>query len=168
VPGFANIALFGLANKTYASDELRRPAAGGTISGNTTVTQSDATTTDATIFLEDGSVCVSVGGNTITNSASGGVAVAVANASTFRQKIETLLGVPIAADTITGKGLVEIESNIELGTGASAPSTWNGNIQVAQNSSLSVAVGGAVVSSAAGASNAYAPLGSGGTACLSF
>ena len=39
-------------------------------------------------------------------------------------------------DTITGNGSVQIESNMELGTGGTTPSSWTGIITVAQNSSL--------------------------------
>jgi hypothetical protein len=108
------------------------PGATITMQG-TTVTQSDAS--DATALIADGSTLLSLGGNTIANGASGGIAIAVSNASTFRERNEASFMIPLAADSITGAGSAQIESNIELGTGAT-PSSWTGAISVAQNSSL--------------------------------
>jgi len=100
------------------------------------VSDTDASGNDGVLYIEDGSAAHSNGGNVITNSAAGGVAVKVTNGSTFHQRIEPGSGSPAGADTITGAGSVHIESNIELGTGASTPSTWTGNIIAAQNSSI--------------------------------
>ena len=109
----------------------------------TTVTQSDAA--DATVLVADGSTLLSLGGNHIANNATNGIAVSVTNASTFRQRNESGLLIPLAADTIAGAGSVQIESNMELGTGAT-PTSWTGAIAVAQNSSLRMD-GGITVSS---------------------
>jgi hypothetical protein len=109
--------------------------------GNSTVTMHSATATDddaadATIFVDDGSALFSVGGNTISNTGTSGIAIEVSNESTFHQHIATQFGQAAAADTITGTGSDQIESNIELGTGASTPSSWTGAITVAQSSTV--------------------------------
>jgi hypothetical protein len=133
----------------------------------TTVTDNDAN--DATILVADGSSLASLGGNTISNTASGGTAISVTNGSSFHQRLEAVLGTNIGntaqADTITGAGIAEIESNIELGTGASAASTWNGSIDAAQNSSIrmdgGITVNGSVT--LAQASNGFFNLGNTGS-----
>jgi hypothetical protein len=99
-----------------------------------TVSHADAV--DATILIADGSTLLSLGGNTIRNSASGGSAITIENASTFHQRNESMLGTLLTADTITGSGIVQVQSNMELGTGASTPSAWTGSISVQQNSSF--------------------------------
>lgn len=132
---------------------------------NSSVTESDANDADATIRLGMGSALLSLGGNVISNSASGGSALVVNNSSSFRQQLETNLGVATAADTITGAGEIEVESNIELGTGAATPSTWNGSIDAAQNSSVrmdgGITVNGSVT--LAQASNGFFNLANTGT-----
>jgi hypothetical protein len=101
-----------------------------------TITDSDANGNDAVLYLEDGSSAHSFGGNTITNSAPNGNAIVATNGSTFHQRFEAGSGNTNAADTITGGGTAQVESNIEVGTGAANPSTWNGSIDAAQNSSI--------------------------------
>jgi hypothetical protein len=101
---------------------------------NSTLSQSD--TKNPTILIADGSALLSVGGNTITNSAANGQAMIVANAGTFHQRNEASMGIPLVADTINGNATVQVQSNMELGSGAGAASTWNGNILVEQNSSF--------------------------------
>jgi hypothetical protein len=98
------------------------------------VTSSDAA--DPTILVSDGSTLLSAGGNTISNSGVNGTAMSITNSSTFHQRNETLLGTTLAADTLTGAATVQMESNMELGTGASTPSSWTGVITVAQNSAF--------------------------------
>jgi hypothetical protein len=109
--------------------------------GNSTMTLIGATVTDddandATILVDDGSALVSAGGNTISNTGTSGIAIEVSNESTFHQHIATQFGQAAAADTITGAGSDQIESNFELGTGASTPSNWTGAITVAQSSTV--------------------------------
>jgi len=98
-----------------------------------TVTDNDAS--DPTVFFGDGSALISAGGNNISNSLAGG-AMTLSNASMFHQHIAKQFGIPAGADAITGAGTVQIESNMELGTGSTTPSTWTGAISVAQNSSF--------------------------------
>jgi hypothetical protein len=132
-----------------------------------TVTDNDAN--DPTILVANGSALVSLGGNTISNTASGGTAISVTNGSSFQQRLEAALGTYIGnaaqADTITGAGIAEIESSMELGTGASAASTWNGSIDAAQNSSVrmdgGITVNGSVT--LAQASNGFFNLGNTGS-----
>jgi hypothetical protein len=124
----ATISGTGASNAIFASP-------GGSITmQNTTVSQSDAA--DATILIADDSALVSLGGNTISNSAANGIAVTVANVGTFHERNETAFGIALAKDTITGFGVVQVQSNMELGTGASVPSMWTGAITVQQNSSF--------------------------------
>jgi hypothetical protein len=101
---------------------------------------------DPTVLSADGSTLDSFGGNTICTgtlgggctAAPGGIAITVANDSTFRQvSAANLFGqMAPASDTIIGGGTVQVQSNMELGTGASVPSTWTGAITVQQNSSF--------------------------------
>jgi hypothetical protein len=110
--------------------------------GNSTVTMLDTTVTDAdavdaAIVVDDGSALLSEGGNTISNTAANGIAIEALNGSTFHQHIaETQFLIPPGADTITGIGTVQVQSNMELGTGGTTPSTWTGAIAVQQNSSF--------------------------------
>ena len=101
-------------------------------------TLNSADANDAALQIADGSVVVSAGGNTIANTTPNATAINVTNASTFHQQTSAILGAffPPAADTITGGGVVQMQSNMELGTGVSVPSTWTGGITVAQNSSF--------------------------------
>ncbi|HXQ52429.1 MAG TPA: hypothetical protein VN802_15150 [Stellaceae bacterium] len=98
------------------------------------VTSNDAT--DATILAGAGSALFSIGGNTISNSVTNGTAISLLDASTFRQQNEAVFGSPVAGDAITGNGSIQIESSMELGTGTATPTSWTGNITVAQNSAL--------------------------------
>jgi hypothetical protein len=125
----ATITGTGSSNAIFASP-------GGSITmQNTTVTQSDVD--DATVLIADDSALVSLGGNHITNSGAGGIAIMVDNLGTFHQRNETAFGIPVAADIITGVGIVQVQSDMEIGTGAgAASSTWTGNITVQQNSSF--------------------------------
>ena len=112
--------------------------------------------------VTDGSTAASLGGNTV--SASGGSAIFVQNASTFHETNGTSFGFAAAGDTITGSGTVQVQSNMELGTGGTAPSAWTGAILVAQNSSFrmdgGMTITGAV--SIAQASNAFFNVTNGG------
>jgi hypothetical protein len=107
-----------------------------------TIVNNDAI--DATVLAVDGSTVESAGSNKICTgtlsgstctAASGGTAVTVTNGSTFHE-VGGLLNPFGGADTITGNGSVQMESNLELGTGPSTPSSWTGNVLVEQNSSF--------------------------------
>ena len=104
---------------------------------------------DPTLNITDGSTVISAGGNTITNSGTGATAIQVANASTFHERTDAVVSTNFAtaADTITGGGIVQMQSNMELGTGATTPSTWTGAITVAQNSSFRMDGGMSISSS---------------------
>ncbi len=97
-----------------------------------------ADTTDPTLEVADGSSVVSAGGNTIDNSAASGPAIMVSNGSTFNEESSAVItkNFPTAADAITGASTVQMQSDMELGTGATTPSNWTGSIAVAQNSSF--------------------------------
>jgi hypothetical protein len=101
----------------------------------TSITASDAK--DATVLASDGSTVDSVGGNTIQNAAAVDPAITISNASTFHESANSVLAhyFTPSADTIRGTGTVQVQSNLELGTGTTA-SSWIGNITVLQNSSV--------------------------------
>ena len=96
------------------------------------------------------------GGNSVTNTASGGTAIEIDHSSSLMQTASAPLspefaGVPavtaIAADTISGLGLVQEQSSIDLGIGLIAGANsllWNGSIAVAQNSSFRLSGGVAI------------------------
>jgi hypothetical protein len=117
-------------------------ATAGTSIQMTYTTVMDADGTDPTILVADGSSLVSYGANTISNTATNGIAIEATNGSIFHQRTGLPPGVDLRitpttqADTITGMGSIQMESNFELGTGKSTPSTWNGSIAVSQNSSF--------------------------------
>ena len=97
------------------------------------------------------------GGNTVTNEAANGIAVEIDHSSSLMQTVIAPLsaefaGVPVApvpaADTITGAGLIQEQSSIELGVGlvgGIAGLAWNGAISVMQNSAFRMS-GGASIS----------------------
>jgi hypothetical protein len=93
------------------------------------------------------------GGNTVTNSAPGGTVVEIDHSSSLMQIAAAPLspefaGVPAiapsTADGLTGMGLVQEQSSIDLGVGlvgGNAGLIWNGSIAVAQNSSFRLSGG---------------------------
>ena len=93
------------------------------------------------------------GGNTVTNGAANGTAVEIDHSSSLMQIAAAPLspefaGVPApvasAADTITGLGLIQEQSSIDLGVGfvgGAAGLVWKGSIAVAQNSSFRLSGG---------------------------
>ena len=101
------------------------------------------------IFAADGSQFVSLGGNTISNSVSGAVALTLQNGSIYRQRNESMLLIqPLQADHITGSALVQVQSGLEIGAGliSGSPSvTWsvpaNSCILIQQNSSIRLSGG---------------------------
>jgi len=104
---------------------------------NTSISSADST--DATLVAADGTTVTSAGKNIIHNTSNGSVML-VTNAGNFHEETYPALQSSFAftpgADTITGTGSVQVESNIELGTGAATPSGWTGTITVAQNSAM--------------------------------
>ena len=101
----------------------------------TQITASDSV--DPTVLVTDGSMVDSAGGNKIHNAAAADPAVAVANASTFHELTGPLAAFfAPSADDIIGTGQVQVQSNMELGTGSATSSSWAGNITVLQNSSF--------------------------------
>jgi hypothetical protein len=93
------------------------------------------------------------GGNIIANGAAGGTVVEIDHSSSLMQIAAAPLspefaGVPAVAasavDTITGVGLVQEQSSMDLGVGlvGGLPGlAWNGSIAVAQNSSFRLSGG---------------------------
>ena len=107
------------------------------ILGQSMLQSSDAT--DATLLVSDGSSVLSFGANTYENDAVNGAAVTVQNGSTFIEDQNAVVkanSLSAGADSFIGAGTVQMQSNMELGTGATTPSNWTGSISVAQNSSF--------------------------------
>lgn len=88
-----------------------------------------------TIQASANSSVVLAGGNTIEDTVSG-FALQVDHSSSLFENDGTLFGFTGAADSITGDGIVQVESSMQLGTGGATPSTWTGNIKVRQNSAF--------------------------------
>jgi hypothetical protein len=97
-----------------------------------------------TLWASGVSRIVLSGGNIIGNAA-GATAIMLDQASNLVQSEGTdhapmMAGAPLASDpagdTITGKGTVQMQSGLELGTGAAMPSSWTGSIAVTQNSAF--------------------------------
>jgi hypothetical protein len=137
-----NVAELGLQGDTVTGPgNAPAMAVTGSKVGLSASTIADNDAIDPTILAADGSTLDSSGGNTICAGTlsgpactpAGGVAITVANDSTFHQVTNNGTS---AADKITGAGTVQVQSNMELGTGAAAPSTWTGAITVQQNSSF--------------------------------
>jgi len=106
---------------------------------------SNTTTSYPTLQASGVSHVILSGGNTIANTASGGTAVALDHGSSLVQGqgadlVPSITGQPLAidpaGDTITGNGAVQVQSDIEIGTGAANPSSWSGSIAVTQNSAF--------------------------------
>jgi hypothetical protein len=149
------ILAYGATLSFFSGNTLSGPTNASTLAAlagsKVTLLQSTVTADDPhdpTVFIADGSTLDSFGGNTICTgtlsgsctAVGGGIAITVSNDSTFREVIGALNPIafagPVPADTITGAGTVEVQSNMELGTGATNPSSWTGAITVQQNSSF--------------------------------
>jgi hypothetical protein len=108
--------------------------------GSTVILQGMSFTTndaaDATLLANNGSVVESDGGNTIGNAAANGLALQLIHGSTFGEATGALNPATQAADTISGNASIETASTMGLGTGSSAPSTWNGTITLLDNSAF--------------------------------
>ena len=101
------------------------------------------------------------GGNIVTNSAANATAIEIDHSSSLMHIAAAALtaefaGVPAtaasAADTITGAGLVQEQSSIDLGVGlvgGLAGLVWTGSITVAQNSSFRLSGGVSISGSVA-------------------
>jgi hypothetical protein len=136
--------------------------AGGTVAGGVLAISSSSLMTVSSAIANDmalpaleasgGSNVLLSGGNTVTNSATGAV-VEIDHSSSLMQIAVAPLsaefaGVPATAasavDTVTGAGLIQEQSSIDLGiglVGGLAGLVWNGSITVAQNSSFRLSGG---------------------------
>lgn len=93
------------------------------------------------------------GGNTVTNGAANGMAIEIDHSSSLMQTAVSALsaefsGLPVsaaaAADTITGSGVIQEQSSMDLGVGHVVGVNglvWDGAIMVAQNSSFRLSGG---------------------------
>jgi len=120
------------------------------VQGASAVTAQGATLVAASganplVEINNGSVFSAFGGNVLCNGTIsmgactpdvGGIVVEVLHDSTFGQPSPGSSGFPALADTIAGDAEVEMQSNLDLGSGAATPSSWTGTIVVAQNSSF--------------------------------
>ena len=114
-------------------------------------TVSSASTTQATIEAASNSSIVLLGGNTIGNTAAGGVVLQLDHTSSTMQILASRLGYPPAlAETFTGSALVDMQSSLDIGLGflpgTTTPSlTWSvpsGNcILVRENSAFRMSGG---------------------------
>jgi hypothetical protein len=103
----------------------------------------NATTNQPTARASGGSEIVLAGGDTLANAA--GPVVGLDHSASLVQGQGTELGPAMSGeplsptppgDTITGNGVISLESNVELGFTPSIPVTWNGNLSVILNSAL--------------------------------
>jgi hypothetical protein len=122
-------------------------AGGITAGGTSTVLLRDSSVTNnsaSTVAIEASfnSSVISAGGNTLTNTM--GNVVVIDHSSSLFENDGSNFGFAGAADGVTGKGLVLVQSSMQLGTGGTTPSTWSGNITVQQNSSFAMAGGMAI------------------------
>jgi hypothetical protein len=117
------------------------------------------------IQVSTGSSFQSAGGNSVCTAACdpSGFAVEIDHGSSMVE----LNGSP--ADAVTGAGMVQEQSSIELGTGAATPSSWVGTVTAQQNSSLRMSGGMAITGQIVldQASNGFFNLGNGGTNAVS-
>jgi hypothetical protein len=138
--------IFGPAGAIVAAGASSVITAQSTIStANATIPAIEATGTSSLILA---------GGDTITNSATGGPAIQVDHLSSLVQQQASKLkpGTPQAVETINGGGSIQMQSSLDLGLGlvSSNPSvTWTLSgteiINIQQNSSFRMS-GGATVS----------------------
>jgi len=127
------------------------------------MSSSSLTAMDARITSDSGSLAaieasgssnlLLAGANTVTNAAMNGTAVEIDHSSSLMQLAAAPLlpefaGAPAtqasAADVITGAGLIQEQSSIDLGiglVGGAAGLVWNGSIVVSQNSSFRLSGG---------------------------
>jgi hypothetical protein len=98
-----------------------------------------------TVWVSGVSHAILAGGNEIDAEAASATAIQLDHGSSLVQGQDSDLGpvfagAPLAnapnGDTIIGNGLIEVQSDMELGTGATTPSTWTGNITTEQNSAF--------------------------------
>jgi hypothetical protein len=103
-------------------------------------TISSRNTQQPTVEAAANSSIILAGGNTITNSAAGGVAIQVDHSSSLIHEPATQLGFAAnAPETITGKGNILMQSSVDLGQGPIGNAyglIWNGPIAVGQNSAI--------------------------------
>jgi hypothetical protein len=154
--GGAAILLTGgadVSGSTFATAAIIESLSSLVLNGSTVST---ALASGEAIRAAESSNLISYGGNTIENTGASGIAIEIEENSAFLELLPSgtnteplkyyatqlaagFTGTPatpsLAADTITGAGSIQIESNMELGTGATT-SNWTGAITVAQNSSV--------------------------------
>jgi hypothetical protein len=138
--GTRNLVSVGVDGGIFADSGSRLTARANTIT--------QATAAVPAIFVADGSQFVSLGGNQISNSAAGALALTLQNGSIYRQRNESMFFGPLQSDQITGSAFVQVQSSLEIGAGlvAGLPSiTWSipsGNcILIQQNSSIRLSGG---------------------------
>jgi len=108
---------------------------------NTSVTSNaafDVNNQFAAIAATDSSSVVLAGGNTITNSVPGGIAVLVTSGSSLKESNAIVFeNITAPVDTINGTGVIRSQSVIELAAQAGgAGIVWTGGIRVSQGSSF--------------------------------
>lgn len=106
-----------------------------------------------TLEVTGSSNAILSGGNTLTNTLTGGDVVELDHSASLQQwlyagQIPEFAAHPVAhtpaPETITGAGLVQEQSSLDIGQGIIASSTgltWNGSISVQQNSSFRLSGG---------------------------
>lgn len=116
----------------------------------------NSSVTAPTIEASGSSDAIFAGGNTVTNGAANGVAVEIDHSSSLMQIAISALSaelagapatVAAAADTITGGGVIQEQSSIDLGVGLVGGVNglvWDGAISVEQNSSFRLSGGTAI------------------------
>ena len=138
--GTLNLVSTGVDGGIFADSGSRTTARATGITQNTAAAPA--------IFAADGSQFVSLGGNTISNSVSGALALTLQNGSIYRQRNESMFFGPLQADQVTGSAFVQVQSALEIGAGtiSSAPSiVWSvpsgSCILIQQNSSIRLSGG---------------------------
>lgn len=102
-------------------------------------TLSSQSTQMPTIEASVNSSIILAGGNTVSNAASGGVAIEVDHTSALLQQSGSVLGYTDAPETISGAGSVLMQGSADLGQGpvsGAAGLVWNGTVSAQQNSSF--------------------------------
>ncbi|HUK60702.1 MAG TPA: hypothetical protein VLV50_15835 [Stellaceae bacterium] len=131
-PGTLNVANGGIFVSRNSTLEMN----------NTSLSQENAS--GAVIEASYDSSVVLAGCNDIS-AASGGTAIGIDHSSSLAQLFgSSCSGTALAGDAITGAGLVQEQSSMDIGVGlvASSPSIiWTGNISAEQNSSFRLSGG---------------------------
>jgi hypothetical protein len=159
---------------TSAGGVLTSSSSSLTTIGSTITNNSAAS---PTIEASGSSNVLLAGGNIVANGAANGIAVEIDHSSSLMQTAVSALaaefaGVPVAAaaaaDTITGAGVIQEQSSMDLGVGLVGGLNglvWNGTFMVAQNSSFRLSGGTSISGSVTlgQASNGFFNVSKGGT-----